>query len=235
MLPDGYIGYAGNLEVSVRFELTEANGLRTESRASTDAPTLCNFKTHKYCNFDGGADTRDYYLRVKVDQLRPGGNDCIPTGEIAAVPGSRFDFKKSDSFFSGNFEELDHSFCLNESGYIAAAFSSTRSYIWCELMTADPGLQVYTGQAASAPPIGPFAGNLLEPQIWPFAPNQPEFHGAVLHPGEFCVQPSVFRLTKRGAGLNACAPEKSHRPHRLAGWVPETYGSGQSDVRHSTY
>lgn len=197
-LPDGHMGFPGNLRVSATFSLDEARALSISYRAETDAPTLCNFTSHNYFNLDGSGSLRHHRLQVIADRYVPVGSDGIPTGPAGSVLGSPLDLRTPTPLWAKDGPvKLDHNYCLgNERTDLqkAASLSSENSSIAVELFTTEPGLQVYTGQFIVGA-HGPYSGVALEPQIWPDAPNRSEFPSAVLRPEEVSEQKNLFRFS----------------------------------------
>jgi len=194
MLPDGHMGYPGNLTVTAKFELDADCRLNSTIEAQTDAPTLCNFTTHNYFNLDGGRDIRDHFLTVHADKYLPVDNEGIPTGSIESVEGTPLDFRVQKSLSSGgSFADIDHNFCVSSKA-VVAKLTSPRSSVALELSTLEPGVQVYSGASIRSGHHLPYAGIALEPQKWPDAPNRDSFPPELLVPGTLSVQRSTFRL-----------------------------------------
>jgi aldose 1-epimerase len=73
-----------------------------------------------------------------------------------------------------------------------------------EVLTTQPGLQLYTGNFLDGTVVGksgrPYVKRgafCLETQHYPDSPNQPAFPSVVLRPGETYEQTTVFRLSTR--------------------------------------
>lgn len=203
LLEDGEMGYPGNLTARVRFSLLKDGVFDVNVTAETDAPTLCNIAHHSYFNL-GEETVSDHLLQVDAEHYLPIDDELIPTGEIASVAGTRFDYRNpapvNQSF------PVDHNFCLadakRELRQIASLFSPA-SGVSMDIRSSEPGLQVYDGAKINIDPPGlqgremrAHAGIALEPQIWPDANHHRGFPQAVLNPGETYRQHSQFIFSK---------------------------------------
>lgn len=205
--PDGHAGFPGTLAVACTYRCTAAAALSVTLEATTDAPTLCNLAHHSYFNLlDGGATAAlGHLLAVAAAAYLPVDAELIPTGEVAGVAGTAFDFRAPRALDAAGraAAAIDHNFCLAPARRplsFAARLAAPEGAA-VEVFTTEPGLQVYTG-GKLAPPVaglggrryGAFAGVALEPQVWPDAPNHPAFPQAVLRPGERYSQTTEYRF-----------------------------------------
>lgn len=205
-LPDGHMGFPGNLEVEVGFRIAPGPVLHIDVRATSDGETLCNFAHHSYFNLSGRPTIAGHRLRVAADSYLPVDEDLIPTGDCRPVEGTAFDLRQGVTLIperpAGGF---DHNFCLSDArGPIrpVAWLTAPEGGLTLIVETTEPGLQVYDGAmiAAGMPgldgrPLAPHAGLALEPQLWPDAPNHPAFPSAVLRPGEVCEQHTALAFS----------------------------------------
>ncbi|NBN64673.1 aldose epimerase family protein [Pannonibacter tanglangensis] len=201
--PDGEEGFPGTVTLKARFRLLPSAVLSLTVTAVTDAPTLVNIAHHSYFNLDGSADVLGHRLQIMADHYLPVDALGIPTGEVAPVAGTAFDFRTLRGVAGPR--TYDHTFCLAPEPVaepqLAAVLEGASSGVSMELWTTEPGLQLYDAAGLGLPQdgpdgrrFGPHAGLCLEPQRWPDSPNRPQFAGAVLRPGRTYHQVTEFRF-----------------------------------------
>ncbi|GGL67997.1 aldose 1-epimerase [Streptomyces fumigatiscleroticus] len=194
--PDGEEGFPGRLEVSATYTLTESGALRIGYEAVTDAPTVVNLTNHSYFDLGGSGDTGGHELRIAASRYTPVDAGLIPTGELADVTGTEFDFRRARPTGSG----YDHNFVLDK-GVTGTAEEVAEMYDPVSgrvltVATTEPGLQLYTADHVGEP-FAPGAGIALETQHFPDSPNRPEFPGTVLRPGEVYRSETVYGFSVR--------------------------------------
>ena len=191
---DGEQGFPGNIDVTIRYKIANGNSLIIDFEAVTDAQTVLNLANHAYFNLDGQATTvDDHEVRLFADYFTPVDSTLIPTGEIASVAGSVFDFRSARSLGT---DRVDTNFVVNpEAGTLrtAAEVYSRRSGIRLNVLTTQPGLQFYTGDYLDDPFI-PRQGLCFEAQNFPNAPNEPKFPSARLLQGETYRQRTIYEF-----------------------------------------
>jgi aldose 1-epimerase len=201
--PAGEEGYPGNVDATV--ELTvKPHALSIVLTARTDAPTPVNLTYHPYFNLAGDFNqpATEQRLRIPAAHYLPVVPGLIPTGEIAPVEGTTFDFRESRRLRPpalSSHEQLglaggyDHCWVLDPDADCACELSSPNRDVTLT-MSGGPGLQFYNGQFLSRthPALG--SGVILEPQGFPDAPNQPDFPPAILRPGETWRAEIEYRL-----------------------------------------
>jgi aldose 1-epimerase len=228
--PDGEEGYPGNLSVSVAFTLSEDDALHVEAEATTDRPTLCSLTHHDYWNLDGGPDVLGHVLTIRAGRFTPVGPGLIPTGELRAVGGTPMDFTRPTAVGAriGDADEqlrlgrgYDHNYALDGDGggpALAARLEGPGSGRVLEVLTTEPGLQLYSGNTLDGTVAGkggrihgPRSGLCLETQRFPDAPHHPTFPSAVLRPGERYRATTIYRFSA-GPAAGGRAEEPWHRP-----------------------
>ena len=183
--PDGEEGYPGNLEISVLCTLTDKNELVLQYSAVTDAPTVLNPTLHAWFNLHGNGEglTTSHILTINADHYTPVDAELIPTGEIAPVDGTPFDFRIGKPITP----EFDHNFVLRgESGEPALELYEPSTGILMMVYTDQPGLQMYSGK--------PDCGLVLETQHFPDSPNHANFPSTLLRPGEVYSQTTIYHF-----------------------------------------
>jgi len=216
--PSGEEGYPGTLSVTVTYTLPDdADELRIDFAATTDAPTACNLTNHVFFNLAGQGTVLDHRLTLRSDRIVPVTPALIPTGELMDVTSTPFDFRRPHPLgerIGEPHEQLrrargyDHCYVLGAAGVLrsVAHVSEPSSGRTLEVLTDAPGLQLYTGnflagtvQGRWAKPYSFRQGFCLEPGLFPDSPNQPAFHrlgypSGILRPGEPYGQKLVFRF-----------------------------------------
>ena len=203
--PDGDQGFPGALRARVRYTLQD-NVVRMTSSASSDQTTVVNLTNHTYFNLDGEASGTilGQELTLEADAYTPVASaEAIPTGEIATVEGTPFDFRRATRI-GARIEEpneqlafgrgYDHNWVVRGGvGELrpAAKLYAPASGRVLRVETTEPGIQFYSGNFLDGTLVGRSgvsyskrSGLCLETQRFPDAPNHPNFPSAVLKPGE---------------------------------------------------
>ncbi len=203
-LTDGHMGFPGTIKCSVTFALIEGGTLDVEMRAATDKTTLCSLAHHSYFTLDDAETVSQHQLQIAAESYTPVDDTLIPTGEIAPVSGTQFDFRAAAPLSQAY--PVDHNFCLSNARQPlrqVARLQSLASGVRMDCFTTEPGLQVYDGSgiAIEAPGLrgqkmSACAGVAMEPQVWPDAHHHKDFPQAVLRPCETYHQHTQFVFSK---------------------------------------
>ncbi|HEV8388830.1 MAG TPA: aldose epimerase family protein, partial [Dongiaceae bacterium] len=208
--PDGDAGYPGTLTARCTYAIEGPGTLTITLAATTDAPTIANLGHHSYFTLQPGSDVRDHRMMVAADFYTPLDRYLIPTGEIASVASTAYDFRKLRPIRAETPSGYDINFVLNQGWLahakpaelpVAARLVSPAGDLAMDLSTTEPGLQFYEGirlpasdDAYEGEPHLPYRGLCLEPQRFPDAINRPHFSPVVLRPGETYRQVTVFKF-----------------------------------------
>ncbi len=209
-------GYPGNLQLSVTYQLTDENALVVDYWATTDKATPINVTQHTYFNLqgEGTGQILNHELMLNAKKYTPVDQGMIPTGEIAWVSGTPFDFTTAKPIgrdIGQSHEQLefglgfDHNWVLDRVGQgltLAARVVEPISGRVLEIHTTEPGIQFYCGNFLDGRLIGksgkPYVhrgGFCLETQHFPDSPNQSQFPSCILRPGEPYHSQTVFTFS----------------------------------------
>ena len=217
--PHGEENYPGRLDVRATYRVTGPEELSVTFEARTDRTTIVNLTNHSFFNLEGatsGVDILDHRLMVASEHFLAIDPTAIPLPEPPrSVAGTPFDFRTATAIgarIRENDPQLrhgkgyDHTFCFARDGAVrlAARLEAPLSGRVLELFTDQPGAQVYTGNYLDGSIAGK-GGRLyrqsdavcLEPQIWPNAPNRPDFPSPRLAPGSVYRHHTLYRFSVR--------------------------------------
>ncbi|WWC98252.1 hypothetical protein V866_005143 [Kwoniella sp. B9012] len=192
---DGDEGFPGKLIAEVTYTITDESTLQMTWSATTDQTTIVNLTSHAYYNLNGtrGENTGTHSILFESDSYTPVDDGLIPTGEIASVEATPFDFRQSRPIELPDSFHYDHNFVLRDhTGRLRRAVEliSSKRDLKMEIWTDQPAIQFFDGKPLNlAQPghdnmkINSRSGIALEPQVHPDAINQPNFPNTVLKPG----------------------------------------------------
>lgn len=204
--PDMEEGYPGNLRISCTYSLNNANELRLEYAAETDQTTLINLTNHSYFNLTGGKEqifNHDLQLNAKNYTES---TDLIPTGKIATVQGTPYDFLEKKKL-GRDINSLENGYDLNlvldnNNGNLvnAGCLSEESSGRSVKVFTTQPGIQLYTGYwipeiiIQGQRKFGSYAGVALETQHYPDSIHHANFPSVTLTPDELYSQTTIYKF-----------------------------------------
>lgn len=213
---NGEQGYPGTMQVRVTYWLRGDRSVQLRYRAVTDAPTVANLTNHSYFNLagEGSGTVYGHRLRINAARFTPIDETFIPTGRLARVQGTPFDFRSGKPIGRDigraskqlrRAEGYDHNFVLRGRGTRSAArLHDPRSGRVLRISTDQPGVQFYSGNFLDGSLVGKSGrryrlgdGLALETQHFPDSPNQPTFPSTVLQPGEVYRTQTVWRFSTR--------------------------------------
>ena len=217
--PDGDNNFPGNVTATVTYKLNSNNELAIDYTATTDRKTVVNMTNHSYFNLSGDPTSpiTDHVLYVNADSYTPVDSTFMTTGAIEPVAGTPMAFVQphaiGDSIDNYGFVQLkngngyDHNWVLNTKGdskQVAARLESPVTGITLEVLTDEPGIQVYTGNfldgtvtGKGGKTYGKRAAVCLETQHYPDSPNKPQWPSVVLEPGQTYKSHCTFRFGTR--------------------------------------
>lgn len=209
-------GFPGNLSVRMSYQLTKDNEFRIVYSATTDKATPVNLTHHSFFNLkgEGNGTINTHELCIAADRYTPVDSVLIPTGELADVSGTPFDFhtplpigqrlcEQNQQF--DNCRGYDHNFVLNRKSdsdlEFAASVYEPSNGRYMEVWTTEPGLQFYGGNFFDGKTLGksgkPYKYResfALETQHFPDSPNQKAFPSTILQLGETYKQICVYKF-----------------------------------------
>ena len=174
--PDGEEGYPGALDVTVTYTLKASNTLSVRYRATTDKKTVVHLTNHSYFNLGGfGSGTiLDHTLWMDADSYLVADADLIPTGEIALVENTPFDFRTPKTI--GKDIGADHPQIKVMNGYdtcyrfvggaqkeplLRAVVCEPKSGREMRVLTTQPCAQLYTANGMNKA-HNPFKGGVMQ-------------------------------------------------------------------------
>ncbi len=175
--PDKEAGYPGNMDMTVKYSLTEEGALSIQYTATSDADTLCNPTNHLYISVNGNTSYDDTDLYINAEKYTPLNSNQLPTGEIASVAGTKYDYQEKRAFSKN--DEYDDNYVLKGEGFrTVASLTGHKTFLNILVQTDRPCMQLYkAGQGQIC----------LETQMMPDAINHSEFDqygSTILRAGE---------------------------------------------------
>ncbi len=214
---DGQEGMPGNLKIVMTYALTSENEFKVDYMAETDKATHVNISHHSFFNLkgEGNGTINDHILYINASKTTPVNAVLIPSGEIADVTGTPFDFRTAKAI--GQDLEVENEQLKNGGGYdhnwildrqtpdrmeLAASVYEPASGRFMEVFTDQPALQFYGGNFFDGTTEGKYGKALryresiaLETQKYPDTPNHDNFPSTLLNPGETYTHSCVYRFS----------------------------------------
>lgn len=186
---DGEEGYPGNLQVWVRYTLTEDDKVNIDYTAETDKETVVNLTNHTYFNLQGGGDVRAHQLQINADKVLEVDQKLMPSGKFLEVENSELDFRKAKAI-DDVFLDTGYGFSDPAGTSEKIILKSPKSGISLKVFSQQPAVIVYVPE--ELPTEWEYSTNIaghrqaicLETQNFPDAPHHSAFPLARLKPGE---------------------------------------------------
>lgn len=217
--PDGHDGMPGNRKIVMTYTLTPDNEFKVDYVAETDKATHMNISHHSFFNLkgEGNGTINDHVLCINASYITPVNEVLIPTGEIADVTGTPFDFREAKAIGQDlgveneqlkNGAGYDHNWVLDRKSAsdleFAASVYEPASGRYMEVWTDQPALQFYGGNFFDGKSYGKWGKTLnyresiaLETQKYPDTPHHAHFPSTLLNPGEKYTHACVYRFSTK--------------------------------------
>lgn len=210
--PNGQDGFPGNRIITLTYSVEGAD-FKVDIQGNSNKVTPFNVTHHPFfcLRGEGEGTVEDYVMTIHASAYTPVDSLSIPTGEIASVEGTPFDFRTPHAigqFIREENQQLrfgrgyDHNWCLDGEGMRPVCkVQDPVSGRSIEVITDQCGLQFYSGNFFNGGEAGKngkpleFRSSLaLEAQGWPDAVNHPEFPSIVILPEQTYRSATIYRF-----------------------------------------
>lgn len=211
---DGSMGFPGNKRIQVIYTVTGDNGLKIEYDARSDKKTIINMTNHTYFNLAGHDKGRihEHVLMLKASAYTPVDSRLIPTGEIAPVLETPFDFTKAKKIgedinadngqlkIAGGY---DHNWVIDGADGTVKEFAVLTDPVSGRCLRAYtdlPGVQFYAGNFIEKQTgkenagYSARSGLCLETQYFPDTANKPDFPSDVFGPDKKYKSTTIYKF-----------------------------------------
>ncbi len=183
--PDAHMGFPGPSKFKTKYTLDD-DRISIEIEAFSKRKNIFNLTPHLYFNLDETQTTSNHIIEINADHYLPVDKNNIPTGKIAPVEETKFDFRTPRKF---NQTEIDHNFCLNGHG-LRNVMKMCVSDLELSIETDQRGMQVYDARHFDRTHIA------LEPQGWPNSVNQSNFPSQLYLPSERYSSKIIYKFRR---------------------------------------
>ena len=217
--PDGHDGMPGNRKIVMTYTLTPDNEFKVDYISETDKATHINLSHHSFFNLkgEGNGTINDHLLYINASKITPVDALLIPTGEIADVDGTPFDFRTPKAISTDltveneqltNGAGYDHNWILDRKSEseleLAASVWEPVSGRYMEVWTDQPAIQFYGGNFFDGSTSGKYGKSLnyreslaLETQKYPDTPHHAHFPSTLLNPGDHYIHSCVYKFSTK--------------------------------------
>ncbi|WP_022749280.1 aldose epimerase family protein [Lachnobacterium bovis] len=208
--------FPGNMQAQVTFEVSDENELSIKYHAVSDKKTVMNFTNHSYFNLGGhdSGDVLNHILQVNASHYTPViDSKSIPTGEIASIEDTPFDFRKAKEIGKNIFDDndqlkygngYDHNLALDKKGEeveLIATCYCEKTGLKMDVLTDLPGVQLYTANFVDGEKgknnavYNKRSAVCLETQYYPNSVNENNFKKPIFDAGESYDSTTIYRFS----------------------------------------
>lgn len=195
---DGEENFPGNLNVELKYTLSEQNELIVEYQAKSDKDTIINLTHHSYFNLDGHqGDITEQELFVNSQKMLETNLENIPTGRFNNVANCPFDFSIPKNYP----QKIDNTFILDKKTELSASLYSKKNNLKMEVYTNQPAVHLYVGgncfnkiKGKENVDYHSLSGICFETQNFPDSPNHNHFPNSILKENETYYHKTIYKF-----------------------------------------